>query len=67
LAVGDNPIQPPPPDQEYVFNGNFEKWFAKDEYIQRPKLVEIDDKNRIPDDTVRIRKRNLEKKKEEVK
>lgn len=33
-----------------MFNGNFEKWFAKDEYIARPKLMEIDEKNRAPDE-----------------
>ena len=44
------PPSPPKAGEEFVLNGNFEKWFAKDEYIARPKLVEIDEKNRAPDE-----------------
>ncbi len=53
--------QPPPKPQEAEvpsFNGNFEQWFAKDEYIPRPKLVELED-NKDKMDTAR---RNLQKK-----
>ncbi len=33
----------PKAEQPMSFNGNFEQWFAKDEYIPRPKLVELED------------------------
>ena len=50
MVVGQPPPSPPKPGEEFIFNGNFEKWFAKDEYIPRPKLVELDERNRAPDD-----------------
>jgi hypothetical protein len=58
-ALKNLPKQTSPTHQEVPsFNGNFEQWFAKDEYIPRPKLVELED-NKDKMDTAR---KNLQKK-----
>jgi hypothetical protein len=58
-ALKNLPKQTSPTQQEVPsFNGNFEQWFATDEYIPRPKLVEIED-NKDKMDTAR---KNLQKK-----
>ena len=61
-ALKNLPKQQPPPKLQEAevpsFNGNFEQWFAKDEYIPRPKLVVLED-NKDKMDTAR---RNLQKK-----
>jgi len=33
-------------EDSYTFNGNFEKWFAKDEPIPRPKLEKYEANDR---------------------